>query len=201
MVAYSNRGANIFLLVHVVLLLGILYEINDFGNHVSMHLSRRRAYNRMAADARCFPEPVDEDSVNVVTVSCNGVVATCLEAREKARAFILGQAFKSWSESRYLYKLLTMESRVTQVMVILLLAWTIHVAGKYYIAVYQTNHLALPYRYAPSPAGHAFLHNALELLFGDRRQIAASSQPVLQASNVYSSIDRYATPRVQELTD
>lgn len=205
MVAFSqqnrSRGVNIFLLFHAVVLLAILYEINDFGNHVAHHLYKRRAYRRMAADSRCLPEPIDEDSVNVVTVSCNGIVATCLEARGNATAFVLGQSFNSFIESRYLYQLLTLESRVAQVMVILLLMWTIHVAGKYYIAVYQTNHIALPINYARPSASHAFLHGVMDLLSGESR--IAARQPALLSSSdpVYGSIERHARARVQELPE
>ncbi len=190
-----------FTLSHALFLLILFYQLNDFARHYSRESELHSSYVQMARDVKCASRELSgELSVRIESVSYRGVSASCEEAQRQARSFPLLSAFSHWVESKYLFKLMTMESRITQGMSILLLMWLIYVMGKYYTTCYQMDRISLPYNTVPPPYGAAFRSRLGYLLWGDPPHAGAGLSSHLLMAQCGGRRRRRLKARVQELT-
>lgn len=135
---------------NIVLFLFLLYQLNDYVKHYNYHKRLHEIYVHISQDGLCMSQLFEtRQNVQVVTVSYEGMELSCASARELAKKYPLMEAFTGFVESKYVYKIITMDSWMIQVLSIIAIMWSMWLYKGYSVSVYQTDRMALPYHFLP----------------------------------------------------
>lgn len=160
-------------LVCTTVALVALYQLSDYAEHWRYYSVLIHKYSVIAGSEECDVAGKYfgvSPRVEIATLRMDDVISNCSYAKEMSTRSAHLLAFMSFCESKYAYKVATMDSHATKIMAVVITLAVMYFVSDYYKNAYNIERLSVPFQQALSTRSPPKHQKHTPLLLRDKRQ-------------------------------